>query len=108
MKYYLFKAKHNWTGLCLGFTAFTALIAANDPAGAAKVRNEQFVESRPVDEPIMAIISLHDQQITIYDDQGWILRAPVSSGHQTSVGPTCARSASHLATRRNIRSLLVQ
>ncbi len=30
----------------------------------------------------MAIISLHDQQITIYDDQGWILRAPVSSGQK--------------------------
>jgi L,D-transpeptidase-like protein len=82
MKSYLFKAKHNWTGLCLAVAGFTALIAANDPAGAAKVRNEQFVESRPADEPIMAIISLHDQQITIYDDQGWILRAPVSSGQK--------------------------
>ena len=30
----------------------------------------------------MAIISLHDQQITIYDDKGWILRAPVSSGQK--------------------------
>jgi L,D-transpeptidase catalytic domain len=30
--------------------------------------------------PIMAIISLRRQQITIYDAQGWILRAPVSSG----------------------------
>jgi len=82
MKSYLFKAKHNWTGLCLAFAGFTALIAANDPASAAKVRNEQSVESRPADEPIMAIISLHDQQITIYDDKGWILRAPVSSGQK--------------------------
>jgi hypothetical protein len=82
MKSCLFKAKHNWTGLCLAFAGFTALIAANDPAGAAKVRNEQFVESRPADEPTMAIISLHDQQITIYDDKGWILRAPVSSGQK--------------------------
>jgi hypothetical protein len=65
MKSYLFKAKHNWAGLCLAFAGFAALIAANDPAGAAKVRNEQFVESRPADEPLMAIISLHDRQITI-------------------------------------------
>jgi L,D-transpeptidase catalytic domain len=82
MKSYLFKAKRNWTGLCVAVAGFTALIAANDPAGAAKVRNEQFVESRSADEPIMAIISLHDQQITIYDDKGWILRAPVSSGQK--------------------------
>jgi hypothetical protein len=61
MKSYLFKAKHNWTGFFLAFAGNTALMAANDPAGATKVRNEQFAESRPADEPIMAIISLHDQ-----------------------------------------------
>jgi hypothetical protein len=82
MKSYPFKAKHNWTGLWLAFAGFTALIAANHAAGAAKIRNEQFVESRPADEPMMAIISLHDQQITVYDDKGWILRAPVSSGQK--------------------------
>jgi hypothetical protein len=82
MKSYLFKAKQNWTGLCLAVAGFTGLIAANDPVSAAKVRNEQFVESRPADEPIMAIISLYDQQITVYDDKGWILRAPVSSGQK--------------------------
>ncbi len=30
----------------------------------------------------MAIISLHSQQITVYDADGWILRAPVSSGQK--------------------------
>src|SRR6516165_7338066 len=30
----------------------------------------------------MAIVSLHDQQITIYDAKGWTMRAPVSSGQQ--------------------------
>jgi hypothetical protein len=30
----------------------------------------------------MAIVSLGSQRITIYDDQGWILRAPVSSGQR--------------------------
>jgi hypothetical protein len=29
---------------------------------------------------MMAIIALRDQQITIYDAKGWIMRAPVSSG----------------------------
>jgi L,D-transpeptidase catalytic domain len=82
MKLYLFKAKHNWTGLCLAFASVAALIVPSDPAGAAKVRNEQSVESRPANEPIMAIISLRDQRITVYDDKGWILRAPVSSGQK--------------------------
>ena len=30
----------------------------------------------------MAIVSLRDQQITVYDDKGWIMRAPVSSGQK--------------------------
>ena len=30
----------------------------------------------------MAIISLRDQQITVYDAKGWILRAPISSGQK--------------------------
>jgi L,D-transpeptidase-like protein len=40
------------------------------------------VEGRSPGEPIMAIISLQRQQITIYDAKGWILRAPVSSGQK--------------------------
>jgi len=36
----------------------------------------------------MAIVSLRDQQITIYDANGWILRAPVSSG-QSRTGDAC-------------------
>ncbi len=39
-------------------------------------------QSRTAGEPIMAIVSLHDQRITIYDANGWILRAPVSSGQR--------------------------
>ena len=30
----------------------------------------------------MAVVSLHSQKITIYDANGWILRAPVSSGQK--------------------------
>jgi hypothetical protein len=30
----------------------------------------------------MAIVSLRDQQITVYDANGWIMRAPVSSGQE--------------------------
>ena len=60
------------------------MIAAGDDAGASG-RNERAVasvETRAIGEPIMAIISLRDQRITIYDAHGWIQRAPVSSGQK--------------------------
>jgi lipoprotein-anchoring transpeptidase ErfK/SrfK len=52
-------------------------------AGAAGARSERSVgsvEARAAGEPVMAIVSLRRQQITIYDAEGWILQAPVSSG----------------------------
>ena len=67
----------------IAIASLAALIVAGDLAGAASGRNERSVvsiESRTVGEPIMAIISLRSQQITVYDVNGWILRAPVSSG----------------------------
>ena len=85
MKSYVFNPKHKQPGLRVAHIAFAslaALIAATDLADAARLRNEQSVVSRPVGEPIMAIVSLRDQQITVYDDKGWIMRAPVSSGQK--------------------------
>jgi lipoprotein-anchoring transpeptidase ErfK/SrfK len=35
---------------------------------------------REAGEPIMAIVSIMSQQVTFYDADGWILRAPVSTG----------------------------
>src|ERR1700688_4823529 len=35
---------------------------------------------REAGEPIMAIVSIKAQQVTFYDADGWILRAPVSTG----------------------------
>src|SRR5271163_3853733 len=35
---------------------------------------------RDAGEPLMAIVSIKSQHVTIYDAEGWILRAPVSSG----------------------------
>src|SRR5712675_2939113 len=61
-----------------------ALIAA-DHAGAAAARSErriESIESRAAGAPLMAIISLRSQRITVYDADGWILRAPVSSGQK--------------------------
>src|ERR1700688_1750192 len=65
--------------------ALAALIAVGNQAGATDRWSErpfESVESRTAGDPIMAIVSLHNQQITVYDANGWILRAPVSSGQQ--------------------------
>src|SRR5215467_8351934 len=72
-----------WRPLCLGLAGLTALTAAaTDLADARSLRNEQPGASRLAGEPIMAIIALRNQQITVYDAEGWILRAPVSSGQK--------------------------
>lgn len=61
-----------------------AALAASTADGAAKpARRAQPVETtapREAGEPIMAIVSLKSQQVTLYDAEGWILRAPVSTG----------------------------
>ena len=64
--------------------ALAAAIAAPDPAGAASSaeRTTEVVAPRAAGAPIMAIVSLKSQQITIYDADGWILRAPVSTGQK--------------------------
>jgi hypothetical protein len=69
----------------LAIAGLAALIAAGDHADAKSGRSERSVESletRTAGEPIMAIVSLPNQRITIYDAKGWILRAPVSSGQK--------------------------
>src|SRR5215211_5482908 len=69
----------------LAILGLATLIAAGDHAGAASGRRGRSVESiqsRTAGEPIMAIVSLRDQRVTIYDATGWILRAPVSSGQK--------------------------
>jgi hypothetical protein len=60
--------------------ALAAVIAAPDPAGAERVI--EAVASRAAGVPIMAIVSLKRQQIAVYDADGWILRAPISSGQK--------------------------
>lgn len=67
----------------IAIASLAALIGVADLAGAAGGRSERSVASvelRAVGEPVMAIVSLRGQQITVYDANGWILRAPVSSG----------------------------
>jgi hypothetical protein len=76
---------HWWQPARLAIASFAAVIAVGGHAGAASSRNERSVasvESRVAGAPIMAIVSLRSQRITVYDADGWILRAPVSSGQK--------------------------
>ena len=58
-------------------TALTAAAAARQARPAAPT---EATAPREAGEPIMAIVSIKSQQVTFYDADGWILRAPVSTG----------------------------
>jgi len=63
--------------------AVAALTVLTADAGAApQARAVPAVETAPrtAGEPIMAIVSIKSQQVTFYDADGWIVRAPVSTG----------------------------
>src|SRR3954463_13690268 len=62
-----------------------ALAGSVNLADAKTTRSRQpveSIESRATGDPMLAIVSLRDQRITVYDAEGWILRAPVSSGQK--------------------------
>jgi hypothetical protein len=76
--------KQTWLQPACLALAGLALMAAVDPAGA-RARKERAVTAesvapRPAGAPVMAIVSLRSQGVTVYDASGWIMRAPVSSG----------------------------
>ena len=62
--------------------AAMALLAALTATAAARQAAQPTEATAPRDagEPIMAIVSIKSQQDTFYDAEGWILRAPVSTG----------------------------
>src|SRR5690349_3702019 len=63
--------------------AMAALAALTAGAAAKETRPAPPTEEtaqRQAGEPIMAIVSIKSQQVTFYDAEGWILRAPVSTG----------------------------
>ncbi len=69
--------------------ALTALNADAAPRQARPAPPKEEAAPRDAGEPIMAIVSIKSQQVTLYDADGWILRAPVSTGtkgHETPAG----------------------
>src|SRR5215510_3564161 len=68
----------------LTLAAMAALTALTADAVARQARPapppKEAAAPRDAGEPIMAIVSIKSQQVTFYDAEGWILRAPVSTG----------------------------
>ncbi|HET9717338.1 MAG TPA: L,D-transpeptidase [Pseudolabrys sp.] len=60
--------------------AFTALTASGLATQALAAPSAEATAPRAAGEPIMAIVSIKTQQVTLYDADGWIMRAPVSTG----------------------------
>ncbi len=58
--------------------ALTGLTGEVSARGAARSAEE--TAPRDAGEPIMAIVSIKSQHVTFYDADGWILKAPVSTG----------------------------
>jgi L,D-transpeptidase catalytic domain len=69
----------------LAIAALAAVIATATCAAAGNAVDERqpdFTQLRSAGEPVIAIVSLRNQRITVYDAHGRILRAPVSSGQK--------------------------
>jgi len=77
-------AKRHWgSPVIVTLAALAALTALTADAAARQARPAPPTEAtapRDAGEPIMAIVSIKSQQVTFYDADGWILRAPVSTG----------------------------
>ena len=77
-------AMRRWGPLAIvTLAAMAALTALTADAAAKQARPAQATEAtapREAGEPIMAIVSIKTQQVTFYDAEGWIVRAPVSTG----------------------------
>jgi hypothetical protein len=79
------RARARLSPVHLAIAVMAVLTAAGGHADATERRGErtlEAIETRSAGEPILAIVSLRSQRITIYDANGWILRAPVSSGQR--------------------------
>ena len=69
-----------------GIAVLATLVALTAPTADAVARQArpaapiEATAPREAGEPIMAIVSIKSQQVTFYDADGWILRAPVSTG----------------------------
>jgi hypothetical protein len=70
-----------WAGPAIvTLAALTALTAGAEARKARPAPVKEATAPRNAGEPLMAIVSIKTQHVTLYDAEGWILRAPVSTG----------------------------
>ncbi|MBU6463343.1 MAG: L,D-transpeptidase [Bradyrhizobium sp.] len=74
-------AIRRWSRFAVVTLAAMAVLTTDAVARQARpAPSVEAVAPRDAGEPIMAIVSIKSQQVTFYDADGWILRAPVSTG----------------------------
>jgi len=74
-------AIRRWTLPIVATLAATAALTGTTMARPARpAPTLEAVAPRTAGEPIMAIVSIKSQRVTFYDSEGWIFRAPVSTG----------------------------
>jgi L,D-transpeptidase catalytic domain len=77
-------ARGTWSRLVIaGLTGMVGLTIATEPSsarGAREGKREEIIQSRQAGVPFLAVVSLSRQRVTLYDADGWIMRAPVSTG----------------------------
>jgi hypothetical protein len=90
-----------------------AAISVANPSAARRAQPEERDSTqvtRPMSTPLLALVSLQDQRVTIYDKDGAILHAPVSSGqtgYETPVGiySVLQKEAEHYSNRYDDASM---
>ena len=64
----------------LAAAAAIGLAAPADARSSRSAQPEQEEQSRPTGQPRLAVVSLGDQRVTIYDADGQIMQGPISTG----------------------------
>lgn len=98
--------RHLYTLPVIALAALAALSIAGPAAarGSGNSQQDEVGPARPAGAPMLAVVGLKDQRITVYDADGAILKAPVSSGqigYETPVGiyAVLQKEAEHYSNR---------
>ena len=74
---------HRAAAFAVALVASMCLAGTIGPAVAGAIKSvsaDEPILSHPIGQPVLAIVSLRDQAMTVYDADGQILRVPISSG----------------------------
>ncbi|MDZ4841416.1 MAG: L,D-transpeptidase [Hyphomicrobium aestuarii] len=64
----------------LALAALPMVTASANPKNARSTAPAVMTAQRDAGEPVMAIVSIKTQQVVVYDADGWIMSAPISTG----------------------------